>query len=127
MREKSVIAPLLRQTQASLAALGAVIGELADQVENEQNACRPDFLSESEMAAHLGITKRAIQARRSRGQIPPGVWQKVGSSVVYSLSRYEDWLESIWVQARPMVTYKKSEPTARKKPRPGNPHMTRIV
>ena len=125
--ESAVIAPLLRQTQASLAALSAVIGELADQVEHDQNARRPDFLTEAEMAAHLGISKSALQSRRYRGDYPPGIWQKVSGGVVYSLNRYEDWLESIWVHARPIVTYKKPEPTARKKPRPGNPHMTRIV
>lgn len=55
-----------------------------------------DKISEEEMAERLGITKRALQTRRLRGQIPFGVWNKFGRDVIYSVRRYEEWLERVW-------------------------------
>ncbi|MCY1302985.1 hypothetical protein D9M70_526720 [compost metagenome] len=55
-----------------------------------------DKLSEEEMAARLGITFRALQTRRLKKKIPHGVWNKINGDVIYSVKRYEAWLESTW-------------------------------
>jgi hypothetical protein len=55
-----------------------------------------DKLSEEKMAELLGTTKRALQARRARKQIPEGVWIKNGRQIIYSKRRYDEWLESQW-------------------------------
>lgn len=55
-----------------------------------------DKLSEKQMAERLGTTARALEARRSRGQIPEGVWRKIGTRIWYSVRRYDDWQESLW-------------------------------
>ncbi|MCY1448697.1 hypothetical protein D9M71_653920 [compost metagenome] len=55
-----------------------------------------DKLSEVEMAARLGITFRALQTRRLKGKIPHGVWNKINGDVIYSVKRYDAWLESTW-------------------------------
>ncbi|WP_324734106.1 hypothetical protein [Pseudomonas paeninsulae] len=117
MHEKNSVAVLLHQVQESLVALSTAVGELADQVDQDQSARRPDFLTETEMAARLGITKGAIQKRRYSGALPSEVWQKVGSHYVYSLQRYEDWLESIWLGARTPAPEELLKPRSRKKAR----------
>ncbi len=48
----------------------------AEQIEYE------DKVPEQVMAALLGITYRALQTRRSKGQIPEGVWNKVNGKIV---------------------------------------------
>jgi len=56
----------------------------------------PDKLDERAMAEHLGLTYRAIQTRRLKGKIPHGVWNKVNGDIIYSIRRYDEWLESNW-------------------------------
>jgi len=56
-----------------------------------------DKVSEEKMADLLGTTVYALRARRARRQIPMGVWIKQGSRIIYSIRRYEEWLESQWV------------------------------
>ncbi len=55
-----------------------------------------DKISEALMATVLGVTVRALQGRRARGQIPEGVWMKHGGRIIYSKKRYDEWLESQW-------------------------------
>lgn len=55
-----------------------------------------DKRTEAEMADYLGITLRALRTRRHRNQIPYGVWNKQGRDTIYSVRRYEEWLESTW-------------------------------
>lgn len=55
-----------------------------------------DKLEEHQMATLLGLSYRALQSRRLKGLIPFGVWNKVGRETVYSVRKYEEWLESIW-------------------------------
>lgn len=55
-----------------------------------------DKLTERQMAAEFGITCRALQGRRYRGQIPEGVWMKTGRTTYYSRQKYDQWLESVW-------------------------------
>src|SRR5471030_2323557 len=57
----------------------------------------PDKLTEKQMAERLGTTVKALQSRRSRNQIPEGVWNKFGHHIMYSVRRYDEWLESLWV------------------------------
>ncbi|MGP9826849.1 hypothetical protein ACT048_20460 [Ectopseudomonas khazarica] len=56
-----------------------------------------DKLTEKQMAEYLGTTARALEARRSRGQIPTGVWMKIGGRIMYSVRRYNEWQESQWL------------------------------
>ncbi|MGH8419979.1 MAG: DUF4224 domain-containing protein [Pseudomonas sp.] len=55
-----------------------------------------DKVEEKQMAELLGITYRALQGRRAREVIPKDVWCCVGGRIMYSLKRYDDWLESLW-------------------------------
>ncbi|MNZ54017.1 hypothetical protein SAMN05216201_10946 [Pseudomonas linyingensis] len=55
-----------------------------------------DKVPEKKMAELLGITFRALQARRQRKEIPEGVWNRIGRSIIYSRRRYDEWLESQW-------------------------------
>lgn len=56
-----------------------------------------DKITEEQMALRLGTTVRALQTRRFRKQIPMGVWNKDGRRIIYSIRRYEEWLESQWI------------------------------
>ncbi|WP_162174769.1 hypothetical protein [Pseudomonas fluorescens] len=40
-----------------------------------------DKVPEEKMAELLGITKRALGAKRGRGQIPLGVWNKINAGL----------------------------------------------
>lgn len=89
---------LYKQLEQQFVAISQTIGEIAARQDllSAAAAAVPRFLTEPQMAEHLGITKRAIQHRRLRGQIPSSVMQKIGSDWIYSVARYEDWLESLW-------------------------------
>lgn len=115
MQDKDSVVALLHQIQESLGELSTTVGELANQVEQTRSH---NFLTESEMAAHLCITTRAIQKRRYCGSLPYGVWQKVGGKVVYSLKHYEEWLESIWLRHLLITTTEPPKPLRRKKSQP---------
>ncbi|MGB8922821.1 MAG: hypothetical protein WCC61_15090 [Pseudomonas sp.] len=56
-----------------------------------------DKVPEKIMAKILGISFRALATRRSRKQIPEGVWNKCGGLIMYSRKRYEEWQEAQWV------------------------------
>ncbi|WP_237142939.1 MULTISPECIES: hypothetical protein [Pseudomonas] len=56
-----------------------------------------DKVPEEKMAELLGITKRALEAKRGRGQIPLGVWNKINSRIIYSRRKYDEWLENQWI------------------------------
>lgn len=65
----------------------------------------PDKLTESQMAEWLGTTYKGLQARRLKGQIPEGIWNRMGPKLIYySKSRYESWQESQW-HSPPELTY----------------------
>lgn len=64
----------------------------------------PDKLTEKQMADRLGTTVKALQARRSRGQIPNGIWNKIGNHIIYSVRRYDEWLESLWVSPPGLIS-----------------------
>ncbi|WP_158243838.1 MULTISPECIES: DUF4224 domain-containing protein [unclassified Pseudomonas] len=55
-----------------------------------------DKVSESMMAELLGTTARALQGKRARGITPENVWSKVDGSIMYSLKRYEAFLDTQW-------------------------------
>ncbi len=96
MSNPDPIAEQFKRIRALLMELSTASGQLAELFEGRAHQNLPETLTEPQMATHLGITKRAIQGRRSRGQIPPEVCQKVRSTWFYSLRRYEDWLKSLW-------------------------------
>ena len=116
MSNQDPIAEQFKRIQVLLMELSTASGQLAELFEERAHQNLPEMLTETQMAAHLGITKRAIQGRRSRGQIPPEVCQKVGSTWFYSLRRYEDWLESLWPPI-PAI------PPVRRAPRKRPPHV----
>lgn len=62
-----------------------------------EECAEPDKLTEQQMADLLGVSKRALEARRARKQIPEGVWNRLGRRIIYSRKRYDEWLESQWV------------------------------
>lgn len=55
-----------------------------------------DKVPEAKMAAILGTTKRALEGKCARGIIPQGVWNNFDGRILYSVGRYEAWLESQW-------------------------------
>lgn len=59
------------------------------------NDHKPDHVTERALADFYSITVKALATRRQRGQIPPGVWFKVGGRIHYSLKGYAAWLESL--------------------------------
>lgn len=56
-----------------------------------------DKVTESLMAELLGATQRALEGRRSNGSIPGDIWRKVDGRVMYSMKRYEAFLEGHWL------------------------------
>gem|GEM_PF-3636573 len=68
------------------------------------------------MADLIGITKKALQRRREREAIPEGVWMKIDSRIVYSLRRYDEWLESRWVEPKLQATPKTKTSLSVKQP-----------
>lgn len=55
-----------------------------------------DKVSEVLMAELIGTTPKALQRKRERGMIPSEVWRKIDGRVMYSLKRYEAWLDGHW-------------------------------
>lgn len=118
MSKPDSIVEQFRLLQKQLAEMSEAVGELAELFDQRSRENRPDMLTEMQMAEHLGITKRAIQSRRSRGQIPSEVCQKIGPTWFYSLKRYEAWLESQWpIGAIPQPTISESRGKTRKSAR----------
>lgn len=55
-----------------------------------------DKVQEEEMARLLGTTPKALQRKRERKVIPPGVYALIDGRVTYSIRRYDEWVESQW-------------------------------
>lgn len=76
-----------------------------------------DKVTEELMAEMMGLTARALQGRRARGVIPGSVWQEVGGRIMYSMRRYEAWLDARWP---PFELPAESDPGKRAKPMKNN-------
>lgn len=70
-----------------------------------------DKVSESMMADILGTTTRALQGRRARGVLPEGVWSKVDGSILYSVKRYEAFLDTHWPAYAPVADTSRANAT----------------
>lgn len=46
------------------------------------------------MAVILGTTKKALESKRALGIIPQGVWNNFDGRILYSVGRYDAWLEN---------------------------------
>lgn len=55
-----------------------------------------DKVTEEELAGLTGLTRRALQTKRQRGIIPAGVYATIDGRVIYSIRRYDQWVESQW-------------------------------
>ncbi|BBP81139.1 hypothetical protein PHLH8_07810 [Pseudomonas sp. Pc102] len=55
-----------------------------------------DKVLEGKLAELVGTTQKALERKRERKIIPEGVWQKLDGRIIYSISRYNEWLESQW-------------------------------
>lgn len=55
-----------------------------------------DKVYERKLAELIGTTPKALERKRQRGVLPPGVWEKVDGCIMYSLERYNEWAESQW-------------------------------
>ncbi len=62
-----------------------------------------DKVSESVMADILGTTRRALQGKRARGVLPVGVWVKVDGSILYSIKRFDEFLDAHWPAYAPVA------------------------
>lgn len=73
-----------------------------------------DKVTESLMAELLGVTRRALEGRRSTGAIPGDIWRKVDGRVMYSMKRYEAFLEGHWPEFVEPVSTANRKPAHRK-------------
>lgn len=55
-----------------------------------------DKLMEDELARLIGTTPKALERKRQRRVIPEGVWATIDGRIMYSLKRYDAWVESLW-------------------------------
>lgn len=67
-----------------------------------------DKVLEEELASLIGSTAAALKRKRQRGLIPPGVYATIDGRIMYSIRRYDEWVESQW----PSPTALKSSETA---------------
>src|SRR5690606_15211938 len=59
-----------------------------------------DKVYERKLAELIGTTPKALERKRQRGVLPPGVWEKIDGCIMYSLERYNEWAESQWGSPR---------------------------
>ncbi|UZE19614.1 hypothetical protein LOY70_08450 [Pseudomonas sp. B21-054] len=57
-----------------------------------------DKVTEMRMAELVGTTAKALQRKRVRKIILPGVWMKIDGRIMYSKQRYDEWIESLWTR-----------------------------
>ncbi|MCS4310277.1 hypothetical protein M2397_000552 [Pseudomonas sp. BIGb0381] len=74
-----------------------------------------DKVTESMMAELLGVTRRSLEGRRYTGAIPADIWRKVDGRVMYSMKRYEAFLEGHWSPFFEPVNSPSKKPAHRKK------------
>lgn len=67
-----------------------------------------DKVLEEELARLIGTTAPALKRKRQRGIIPAGVYATIDGRIIYSIRRYDEWVESQW----PSQTVSKSSETA---------------
>ncbi|WP_124310138.1 DUF4224 domain-containing protein [Pseudomonas chlororaphis] len=76
-----------------------------------------DKVSEALMAELIGATSRALQGRRSRGAIPTDIWREVDGRIMYSLKRYDAWLEGHWPPFEESTRLERRKPVPKEKRR----------
>lgn len=115
-RVKVLAAEVLRRLQSTPCCSEVSVEEQGEPIalDGIEAVSARDKLTERQMAAKLGITFRALQGRRYRGQIPEGVWIKAGRTTYYSLQKYDQWLESIWPVSAAQVVAKSTLQKRRK-------------
>lgn len=89
-----------------------------------------DKVSESMMAELLGTTARALQGKRARGVTPDSVWTKVDGAIMYSLKRYEAFLDTQWpthIQITPAPTKPAATNLRRQRNTNQRTHVTVLV
>lgn len=74
-----------------------------------------DIVTESLMAELLGLTRRALEGRRFKGAIPADVWRKLDGRVMYSIKRYEAFLDGHWPAFVEPTNISSNKPARRKK------------
>ncbi|MHC8396109.1 DUF4224 domain-containing protein [Pseudomonas sp. LB3P93] len=104
--------------------LDKIDGGSSDNEEPEAQGCglvdvkeNWDKVSESIMADILGTTRRALQGKRARAVLPEGVWSKVDGSILYSVKRYEAFLDAYWPAYTPVTDTLKPNATNLRRPR----------
>lgn len=111
MAERESVSVLLYRLQQHLQGISEIVGELAGQLAEHSSEAKSlgssqkEFLNERQMAEYLGITKRALEGRRYKGRFPADVCVMIEGKWLYSVSRYEAWIESMW-PIRPASTVK---------------------
>lgn len=73
-------------------------GEDLDRMDPRPLIVRADIdkVHEEEMAVLTGTTLKALQRKRARGVIPKGVYATIDGRIMYSIRRYDQWVESLW-------------------------------
>ncbi|WP_256214762.1 hypothetical protein [Pseudomonas sp. RL] len=57
-----------------------------------------DKVLEHELSRLIGYPEgsRALERKRQRGIIPAGVYAVIDGRIIYSIRRYDEWVESLW-------------------------------
>lgn len=76
------------------------------QPNNEITILRADIdkVMEEGLASLLGTTTIALKRKREKGVIPHGVYAKIDGRIMYSIRRYDAWVESQWPLGLPELT-----------------------
>lgn len=74
-----------------------------------------DKVTEKRMAELLGTTPKALQRKRERNVIPDNVWSKIDGRIMYSIWRYDEWLESQWGCPQDLSLTQKPSPSDNRK------------
>lgn len=71
-----------------------------------------DKVQEEELARLIGTTRIALKRKRERGVIPPGVYATIDGRIMYSIRRFDAWVESQWPSPQELNSLEKASASA---------------
>lgn len=98
MSDARAIAAELKRIHSNITDLAEGVMRLACLLDGSipQGDTGSPFLTEAKMAERLGLTRRALESKRSKKLIPEHTWMKHGGRVFYNVQAYDDWIEAEW-------------------------------
>jgi len=92
-------------------------------VETVRDGSGHDKVTEKRMAELLGTTPKALQRKRERNAIPENVWSKIDGRIMYSIWRYDAWLESQWGSPKELGVPKKPSASGARRKKSASPKL----